>query len=678
MTTTQTTPSSLQTLSLAAIVESTFNPRKTFDAAKLQELADSIKAQGLLQPILVRPLPGSRVATTGRGITHEVVAGARRYRACQLAGLNEIMAVVCTLSDTAAMEAALIENLQRDDLSELEEAEGYAALCSMSNITKDELASKIHRSTRYIFNRLKLLKLQPLALTALRTGQIDATTALQIATVHDGDLQAKALKFATSPDFNGDKPSTRILQTWMRNNVMLALNRAPFDINNITLRPSAGACTACPKRTGADPDLFADTTGPDSCCDAPCYHAKAQASREQALAKYARQGIRVILADNEDADEYDIDDYSPVSQTREDTTSGQPTTLLDLLGKQGQAEVGLVAFEDGYTKEIKVYVNDEKAEAWLLAKGLIVPDAEPTGSGLISSLAYKLQDLKRRKDMVVERAGENAVKHAIEQAVLKAESDSGGFSLISNQLMQAALCATVNHYQPGIHADIFDCHRNNGEGADDYQTRLLAAINAATQRQLNHAMALEMLNIVGNNASYGALLTAQTILYNDAADVGAETLADINALAQHDAAKDIEAQIAELEAKLNPPKTKPTQSPAGAAKPSARKDSKPAQPKPAKPPKLSAKQAQSGIADAMQSAEEVAANAAVAQAPATQTTPAFTPGQHVKVLATTTPWWEKHVGKTGKIIKPTEDGSAFDVRVSGGIAEFLAGELEAA
>ena len=675
MTTTQTTPSSLQTLSLAAIVESTFNPRKTFDAAKLQELADSIKAQGLLQPILVRPLPGSRVATTGRGITHEVVAGARRYRACQLAGLKQIMAVVCNLSDTAAMEAALIENLQRDDLSELEEAEGYAALCSMSNISKDELASKIHRSIRYIFNRLKLLKLQPLALTALRTGQIDATTALQIASVHDGDLQAKTLDYAISA-----KPSTRDLQTWMRNNVMLALNRAPFDINNITLHPSAGACTACPKRTGADPDLFADTTGPDSCCDAPCYHAKAAVSRQAALIKYAEQNIRVIEVDTDEHDDLYIDDYSPVSQIREDTTSGQPTSLLDLLGKQGQAEVGLIAFEHPQTKEIKVYVEGDKAEAWLLAKGLIVPDAAPTGGGL-SSLAYKLQDLKRRKDSVVKRAGENAVKTAIEQAVLNAASDN----IISNQLMQAALCATVTPYQPGIHADIFDCHRSKGEGIDDYQTRLLAAINAATQRQLNHAVALEMLNIVDNAASDGTLLTAQTILYNDVADVGAETLADIEALAQHDAAKDIEAQIAELEAKLNPPKTKPTQSPAGAAKPSARKDSKPTQPKPAKPPKLSAMQAQSGIADAMQSAEEVAASAADTAAPAAHHWPTaanavvtFTPGQRVKVLATTVPWWQKHVGKTGKVIGLTEERDAFDVRVSGGIAEFLAVELEPA
>ena len=125
----------LLNLPLSAIAESEHNPRKHFNPEKLAELVTSINAQGLLQPILVRPLPGHRVATTSRGTTHEIIAGARRYRACQEAGLVNILAVVCNLDDAAAIEAALIENLQRSDLSELEEINQFNFANFNSSIT---------------------------------------------------------------------------------------------------------------------------------------------------------------------------------------------------------------------------------------------------------------------------------------------------------------------------------------------------------------------------------------------------------------------------------------------------------------------------------------------------------------------------------------------------------------
>ena len=110
------------------IVTSPTNPRKTFNEAKLAELASSIKANGVNQPILLRPLPGSRVPETSKKVQYEIVAGERRFRASKIAGLAQIPAMLWHLTDAQVLEIQLIENLQREDLSELEEAEGYQTL----------------------------------------------------------------------------------------------------------------------------------------------------------------------------------------------------------------------------------------------------------------------------------------------------------------------------------------------------------------------------------------------------------------------------------------------------------------------------------------------------------------------------------------------------------------------
>ena len=156
-------------LDLALIEPSRTNPRKTFDAAKLQELATSIKAIGLHQPVVVRPLPASRVADTSidtatgkpRKVrpTYELVCGERRYRASKLAGMDDISALIRDLTDDQVMEIQIVENLQRDDLSELEEAEGYEQLMKHSGLTADQVGEKIGKSRAYVYARLKLIDL---------------------------------------------------------------------------------------------------------------------------------------------------------------------------------------------------------------------------------------------------------------------------------------------------------------------------------------------------------------------------------------------------------------------------------------------------------------------------------------------------------------------------------------
>ena len=126
-----------------------YQPRKTFDQEKLVELANSIKEFGVLEPIIVtKSIKG-----------YEIVAGERRKKACELVGVEEIPAIIKEFSDEDMMQIALLENIQREDLTAIEEAEAYANLIKALNITQEELASRIGKSRSYITNMLGLLRL---------------------------------------------------------------------------------------------------------------------------------------------------------------------------------------------------------------------------------------------------------------------------------------------------------------------------------------------------------------------------------------------------------------------------------------------------------------------------------------------------------------------------------------
>lgn len=690
---------------LADIVSSPTNPRKSFDPAKLAELADTIKASGVHTPILLRYLPASRLEDTfadrkkgAKLPQYEIVAGERRYRASVIAGAANIPALIRAMSDTQALEVQMIENLQRDDLSELEEAEGYQQLCDLTNIAKEALGEKIGRSRRYVYNRLRLLKLQPLARAALREGKIEATAALAIAAVHDGDLQAKALRFASQPHFNGEKPSTRELQKWMRSNVMLDLSRATFDIEQIDLNPTAGPCNTCPKRTGADPDILAETQGPDSCCDAPCYHAKTETSRALAHAKFTAQGIEIIEGD--DADDLltnnSFDGYSPVSQTREDTISGQPASLLDLLGKKGQQEVGMVAIEHPRTKELRAYVDTGKAEAWLLANKLVFAEAPPTKQAVSGNAANELKRLLEFKETRIHRAVEKAAAEAIEDAVAAAPARLMNTHLLTDNFLRTYIAVSFNEYSPGPEVKVFHCEREPGSSTETFKAQVTAAIFRASRGDLVRALILKILEDLTDSADTPELQAEVDeevdYLHDTLKSENSTSLPNIRAAAELKECEIIDARIAELKALIEPKKAeKPLSPKPPLAQPSALpKQSKlpadAARPtlKPKKA-KLTPEEAQLGIAFAMQGMEVNEGAAAPtnqgAVAPdekqeVAAVAASFVPGQKVKVLSAEPGHLQKYIGKVGKIKKAV--GENFDVTFHGkGIAEFEPQELEA-
>jgi ParB family transcriptional regulator, chromosome partitioning protein len=154
-----------RTVPLAALKPGRVNPRRSFSEAQLEELAASIRERGLVQPLVVRPSTGD---------TYEIVAGERRWRAAQLANLHDVPVVVRALSDQEAVEIAIIENVQREDLNAIEEGEGYKLLMDGHGYTQEDVAKIIGKSRSHLANTLRLLKLPDGVQDLVRSGALSA------------------------------------------------------------------------------------------------------------------------------------------------------------------------------------------------------------------------------------------------------------------------------------------------------------------------------------------------------------------------------------------------------------------------------------------------------------------------------------------------------------------------
>ena len=156
------------TMAVTNLQAGKYQPRTRMDEGALNELADSIRAQGLLQALLVRPINHGK-----NGVTHEIIAGERRFRAAQLAGLTEVPVLVREVDDKDAAAMALIENMQREDLNPLEEAQGIQRLLDEFSFTHEQAAESVGRSRSAVSNLLRLLNLAKPVQSMLMAGDID-------------------------------------------------------------------------------------------------------------------------------------------------------------------------------------------------------------------------------------------------------------------------------------------------------------------------------------------------------------------------------------------------------------------------------------------------------------------------------------------------------------------------
>ena len=175
-------PAAPHQLKLDQLQKGKYQPRTNINEASLQELADSIRKQGLVQPIIVRPL------AEGSGERYEIIAGERRWRAARLAGLHEVPVVVREVSDETALAIALIENIQREDLNAVEQARGLQRLSAEFGFTHQEIAEAVGRSRSAITNLLRLLNLSQPVLELVQEGRLDMGHARALLSL-EGSLQ---------------------------------------------------------------------------------------------------------------------------------------------------------------------------------------------------------------------------------------------------------------------------------------------------------------------------------------------------------------------------------------------------------------------------------------------------------------------------------------------------------
>ncbi len=236
------TSNEYRSVPISILVESTTNPRKRFDEKNLEELAASMRAQGILAPLLVRELEESK---------YEVVAGARRLRAAKLAELETVPVRVVKLTDAESIEAQVVENLQREDIHPLEESLGFKSLLQLGEPTYTiaSIAARAGKSEAYVQGRIKLADLIPSVAEAFLKDIIAIGHALLIAKLPDSQQQ-EAFNAAFRGMWTTDGNSqvlipVRELAAWIESNILLQLASAPFDKQDVAIVPSGQASTSC-------------------------------------------------------------------------------------------------------------------------------------------------------------------------------------------------------------------------------------------------------------------------------------------------------------------------------------------------------------------------------------------------------------------------------------------------
>ena len=225
---------------LSDIIPNRFQPRLTFDEEALNELANSIKEHGIIQPLILRDL----------GSKYEIIAGERRYKASTLAGLTEVPAIIGSMDDQTSAELALIENIQRKDLSAIEEAKSYKKILDMGNFTQEELAKRMGKGQSTIANKMRLLSLTNEVQVALMNNLISERHARCLLQIKDEDKQKEVLNKIIT-----DRMNVRDTDDYIKN--MLGISKVdspgqnsnmPENISNISDIPNAYA-SSNPKET---------------------------------------------------------------------------------------------------------------------------------------------------------------------------------------------------------------------------------------------------------------------------------------------------------------------------------------------------------------------------------------------------------------------------------------------
>lgn len=259
-----------------------------FDQTKLEQLAESIKAVGVQQPAIVRKV----ALREGSSVQYQLVAGERRWRASRIAGNDLLPCIVRDIDDITAMKIQYIENLQRDDVHPLDEAEGYGQLIANAGYTIEMLSTDIGKSISYIYQRVKLSSLIKEVRDLFAENKITAGHAILIARLNP-EHQKEIVKEELF-DYEKSVISVRDLDQYIHTTIMLDLSKITWKLADAELLPESGSCQECPKRTGYQPALFADVCNnekKDYCMDRSCFKNKQDRVVELKKAELTGQDI---------------------------------------------------------------------------------------------------------------------------------------------------------------------------------------------------------------------------------------------------------------------------------------------------------------------------------------------------------------------------------------------------
>ena len=383
---------SIQQIPLSALSESPFNPRKIFNEGDLQELAQSIKAQGVMQPIVVRPLQDPGTADYTKPV-YQLIFGHRRKRATELAGLESIPAIVREMTDEDAAIAQVHENTKRADVTAMEEADSFAHLHKAHKMSADAIAEAVGKSRSFVFGRLKLASAAPEVRTAIIEHGLSPETGLAVARLRSHNIQRAALKQLREPwQENASQPivwmSVRSAAQKLSSLFTIRLEAARFEPTDAALCPSAGACSSCSKLAANMPDL--DELPADTCTDKECFDSKQKAHQaaeveaaRRRIEDWSASGRRAIQGDEAKQlwphpASYYLRSLHPIDQDVDDVSdvdTEEAGTLAEVLAKMPEPPATVLLWNPHDLTKTVECLDDDGLNAVFVYLGLD-PDAQ--------------------------------------------------------------------------------------------------------------------------------------------------------------------------------------------------------------------------------------------------------------------------------------------------------------
>lgn len=439
----------LKAVNLVEITTGKTNPRSEFNETSILELAESIKENGILQPLLVRP--------TAEG--YELVCGERRLRACKLIDLKTVPVQIKDLNDQEALEAQIIENLEREDVHPLREAETFKLMVDKGHYRIEDIATKIAKSEKFILQRLSLNNLNAEWKKLFYTNEINISKALIIARL-DKKYQKEVAQNAS--DWSGGIKSAKQLQSFIDTNITALLSKAIFNPLDDKLIKKVGACTECPKRSGANCSLFPDVTEEDRCFDKLCFNSKTEKHVQKEIDGIINNAENVYLIKSK---HHSIDDILSEKLKKLDVQVLIEYNDFETLHGEDKRKNKIQGFWiSGYEQGQYVSIK--------LTKKQEVKTLDPKSK---ESVAAQIEKINTRADRMLELDAEKVHKRIIEAmsetealTVLGKQKHGNPTELLNRLILWNALSwPKKEHF-----GKLLDIHKHDEEGPSGFLKRL--------------------------------------------------------------------------------------------------------------------------------------------------------------------------------------------------------------